>query len=108
MRLACLAVALSLLAAIAAAFEIEDHRHYPGTGPQVLRIISTADLEVFEPYLLAFQADRPALAIDYTVVSSATLYRVIRDGARFDLALSSAMDLQFRLANDGFAQRYAS
>lgn len=108
MRLACLAVALSLFATIAAAFEIEDNRFYPGTGPEILKIISTADLEVFEPYLLAFQAERPALSIDYTVVSSAVLYGAIRDDAPFDLALSSAMDLQFRLANDGFALPHAS
>ena len=42
------------------------------------------------------------------MVSSAELYRAIRQGAAFDLALSSAMDLQFRLANDGFARRYRS
>ena len=87
---------------------MEDHKFFEGSGPRVLRIISTADLEVFEPYLLAFQADRPVLSIDYTVVSSAELHRAIRDGAEFDLALSSAMDLQFQLANDGFAQNHRS
>ena len=70
--------------------------------------ILTADLEVFEPYLLAFQAARPDLTIDYTVASSAELHRAIRNGAVFDLALSSAMDLQFQLANDGYAQRHQS
>lgn len=108
MRIACLAVCLSLWAVCTAAQEIEDHRHYPGTGSQVLRIISTADLEVFEPFLLRFQASRPALGIDYTVVSSAELHRAIRDGMAFDLALSSAMDLQFQLANDGYARAYRS
>lgn len=108
MRYACLALALSLWATTLAAFEIEDHRHYPGTGDAVLRILSTADLDVFDPYLMAFQSTRPALAIDYTVVSSADLYQAIRRGEQFDLALSSAMDLQFRLANDGFALPYRS
>ncbi len=99
---------LCLWATAAVALEIEDHRHYPGTGDRVLRIVSTADLEVFEPYLLYFHAAHPALSIDYTVVSSAELHRAIRDGRAFDLALSSAMDLQFQLANDGFAQSYRS
>ncbi len=63
---------------------------------------------MFEPYLLAFQAARPDLTIDYTVASSAELHRAIRNGAVFDLALSSAMDLQFQLANDGYAQRHQS
>ena len=41
------------------AYEIEEERYYPGTGPVVLRVISTADLAVFEPYLRAFQTQRP-------------------------------------------------
>ncbi len=89
-------------------YQIEEQRVYPGTGAEELRILSTADLEVFEPYLRRFQAERPALSIVYTVVSSADLHAAIRAGARFDLALSSAMDLQFRLANDGFARPYRS
>ncbi len=88
--------------------ELEDHRLYPGTGDQVLRIISTTDLVIFEPYILAFQRLRPGISVDYSVVSSSQLHRAIRDGAEFDLAVSSAMDLQFQLANDGFAQSYRS
>ncbi|MFA8387856.1 MAG: ABC transporter substrate-binding protein [Pelagibaca sp.] len=108
MRHACLAVLLSCLATVLSALEIEDYRLFPGTGDRVLRVVSTADLDVFEPYLLAFQARQPSLSIDYTVVSSAQLYQAIRGGAAFDLALSSAMDLQFQLANDGFAQSHRS
>jgi len=108
MHHACLALVLSFMASCAAAFEIENHRHYPGSGERVLRIVSTADLDVFDPYLNAFQARQPTLSIDYTVVSSADLYGAIRDGASFDLALSSAMDLQFQLANDGYAQSHRS
>ncbi len=108
MRYACLALILTFLAGVSSALEVEDHRRYPGTGDEELRVISTADLEVFEPYLLAFQAARPDLTIDYTVASSAELHRAIRNGAVFDLALSSAMDLQFQLANDGYAQRHQS
>ena len=108
MRLACLAIGLSFWAAFACALEIEDRRIYHGSGDRVLKVISTADLEVFEPYLLAFQAARPTISIEYTVVSSSELYQGIRSGEAFDLALSSAMDLQFRLANDGFALAYQS
>jgi len=109
MRIPGLAFALILwIAGAAVAFEIEEHRFYPGTGERVLRILSTTDLDVFEPYIAAFQQDRPEIAIDYTVVSSSVLHGAIRDGAEADLALSSATDLQFQLANDGFAQRYRS
>ena len=88
--------------------QIEDHRLYPGTTDRTVRIISTADLDVFEPFLLAFQATRPAIGIDYTVTSSTELHRAITDNSSFDLAISSAMDLQFKLANDGLAQPYRS
>ena len=100
----------TLLAAVGSAqeFEIEDRREYPGNGGAMLRVISTTDLDVFEPFLLRFQEDNPEVGIDYVAASSAELNRAIRGGAPFDLALSSAMDLQFTLANDGFAQSYAS
>ncbi|MBF9042835.1 ABC transporter substrate-binding protein [Rhodobacterales bacterium HKCCE4037] len=89
-------------------FEIEDRQLYPGTSPVVLRVISTTDLDVFEPLLLRFQDQHPEIGIDYVVASSAELHRAIRGGATYDLALSSAMDLQFSLANDGRARSYSS
>lgn len=108
MRHAYLAIGLSLLASIAAAFEIEDSRTYNG-GAQELRILSTADINVFEPIVAAFHAGRPDLTITYDVVSSTQLMQGIYDeGAKYDLAISSAMDLQLKLANDGFAQVYQS
>jgi iron(III) transport system substrate-binding protein len=108
MRVACLAVLLSLWAAVAPALEVEDHRRYEGTGERVLRIVSTADLEVFDPFLEAFHADNPQITLDYTVASSAELHRAIRDGAVFDVAISSATDLQFQLVNDGLARSHRS
>lgn len=108
MRIACLAICLSIWTSLASAVEVEDRRVYSGSGERTLRVISTADLDVFDPYLRAFQSSNPSVSIDYTVVSSAELHRAIRQGASFDLAISSAMDLQFQLANDGFAQSYRS
>lgn len=81
---------------------------FPAKGDRVLRVLSTTDLDLFVPYIMAFQAVQPDISVDYTVVSSTDLHRAIRDGAQFDLAISSAMDLQFQLANDGFARPYRS
>jgi iron(III) transport system substrate-binding protein len=90
-------------AASAAAFEIEEERIFDG-GPRVLRIISTTDTAIFAPFIAAFQAREPDVTVHYTVASSQETYRALaEDGAAFDLAMSSAMDLQMKLANDGFA-----
>lgn len=108
MRHACLALLLSLWAALACAFEIEESRSYPAPGGSELRILSTADADVFEPIITAFQALYP-IAITYDVASSAQVMTGLYDeGAQYDLAISSAMDLQTKLANDGLAQRYSS
>jgi len=111
MRIAGLAAGLVFGAAqavMAVEFDIEDHRHFPGTGDRILRIVSTTDLNVFEPYIVAFQTGWPDISVDYTVASSSELHRAILAGARFDLAMSSAMDLQFQLANDGLSRSYRS
>ena len=115
MRLTCIALGLSLLAQFALAqislaqdIEIEAQRSYPGSSDRVVRVISTADLEVFEPFLQRFQTTRPDIGIDYIVTSSTELHRAITQNLAFDLAISSAMDLQFKLANDGLAQSYQS
>ena len=110
MRVAHIALGLALwcAATVAAALEVEEQRSYPGDGSVMLRVLSTADLDVFEPFLLRFQEKHPEIGVDYTVSSSAEVYRAIQGGAAFDVVISSAMDLQFQLANDGFAESYAS
>lgn len=102
------AALLSLFCGAAWTLEIEDQKLYPGTGERVIRVLSTADLAVFEPFILQFQIEQPDIGIDYLVASSTQVHMAIKDGATFDLAISSAMDLQFQLANDGAAQAYSS
>ena len=110
MRHLGLAIVLSLWAGCGLALELEEQRFYPvRDARQTLRILSTADIDVFEPLVLAFQEAHPDLAIQYDVASSAEVMRALYDeGAAYDLAISSAMDLQTKLANDGFAQSYQS
>lgn len=108
---------LGVLAAIFASislategFQIESFTLYPVDKPaRQLKIISTADTELFAPLVLAFQQKNPQIEIEYTTVSSAQLMQAISvEGAPFDVAISSAMDLQTKLANDGFTQAYRS
>jgi iron(III) transport system substrate-binding protein len=105
-----LIVAIGLASGPVAAFEIEDQRIYSADPEQaVLRIISTADLDVFDPILRAFQEQFPGVSIDYSVAGTTELMKAIyAEDAVFDLAISSAMDLQTKLANDGYVQSYSS
>lgn len=105
-----LIAAFILWASAVVGYEIEDHRLFPAAQERaVLKIISTADLDVFTPLIEAFQLENPGLTIDYTVVGTSDLMQAIyNEGEVFDLAISSAMDLQTKLANDGFAQSYSS
>jgi iron(III) transport system substrate-binding protein len=110
MRHLGLAIVLTLFASASTALELEEQRTYPrDTAVKSLRILSTADAEVFEPIILAFQDLHPQFAIQYDVASSVEVMRAIYDEqAPYDLVISSAMDLQTKLANDGFAQTYQS
>ena len=74
-----------------------------GSGPE-LHILSTTDTVTFRPLIEAFQRDNPAVSLRYTVASSQQVFSALYDeDLPFDLVISSAMDLQMKLANDGFA-----
>lgn len=90
------------------AFEIEGQKIYAAENESaMLKIISTADISAFEPIILEYQRLNAGVTVDYTIASSSELMKAIYDeGATFDLAISSAMDLQTKIANDGFAQSY--
>ncbi len=106
-----LSAAFMAMATVVAAFEVEEHGYFPGRfddGPQ-LRLIGTAELRFFAPLIESFQKLYPEIAIDYTTASSAEIFRALmEERAQFDLAISSAMDLQLKLANDGVARGYSS
>ncbi len=113
MRFIAIAAALiafgAFLTPTARAYETEAELVFSGTGNEILNIISTTDIDVFEPLVKAFQARYPALTIRYVQASSANVYEAITNEAeRFDIAISSAMDLQTKAANDGYARGYRS
>lgn len=81
--------------------------------PLLLTIYSTTDIDAARPLVQAFQELYPHIGVTYHDIQSNDLYdRVIResDGENqtADLVFSSAMDLQMKLANDGYAERYRS
>ena len=107
MRDFVVALGLTLLATTATAFEIEEETVFEGGSAQ-LSILSTTDTEAFAPLIAAFQEANPDVTLRYTVANSQDVYAAVLDDAAFDLAISSAMDLQLKLANDGFGRSLAS
>ncbi|UWR21859.1 ABC transporter substrate-binding protein [Sulfitobacter sp. S190] len=85
----------------------EDRRLFGAAdAPTVLRIISSTDTSFFVPIIEEFTAASPDVAVEYLVTGTADLDRVFRASPEtFDLAISSAMDLQLKLTNDGLARR---
>ncbi len=83
------------------------------TPGETLVIYSSTDLDRIESLIRAFQERFPGIAIDYHDLNTLDVYqRVISEsdaGApTADLALSSAMDLQIKLVNDGYSAPYYS
>lgn len=110
MRHLILSLGLILAAPQAGAFEIEARRTFgPEGAARELRVISTADIDVFAPVVAGFLKDNAGVAVDYVVVSSSELMRALEhEQVSFDVAISSAMDLQTKLANDGGALAHRS
>lgn len=105
-----LLAALMLSGAPAQGFEIEAERLFQGSAPVAeVRLLSTTDSDIAAPLIEAFLQTRPDLSVRYVMASSREVYAAIADeGAPFDLVISSAMDLQMKLANDGFARPHSS
>jgi len=88
----------------------EDRRVFKDAKAKTtLRIISSTDTDLFAPLIEAFVARNPDIAIEYLVTGTADIDRRIRKTPdAFDIAVSSAMDLQFKLTNDGYALKLDS
>ena len=110
MRHLILSLGLTLWAGALAAIEIEDQAIFGDPDArQVLRILSTADISFFEPMVRSYLEENPNVAVDYTVASSTDVMEAIyEEQTSFDLAISSAMDLQTKLANAGLARVHSS
>ena len=77
-------------------------------GGRVLTIYSSLDEDIAHPLIESYQAANPTIAIDYAELQTLEIYaRVIEESDRgantADIVFSSAMDLQVKLANDGYA-----
>ncbi|GGK45961.1 sensor histidine kinase [Salinarimonas ramus] len=78
-----------------------------------LRIHSATDLDAMRPIVEAFRIRHPEVAVTFVDMNTNDLYEAARDAAAgagepADLMISSAMDLQVKLANDGLAARHVT
>ena len=85
--------------------DIENSKFFGKNDAEVkIQILSTADIEFFAPMINSFLEEYPNFSINYIVASSTELFKEIKNGDhKFDLVISSAMDLQTKLVNDGYA-----
>jgi ABC-type Fe3+ transport system substrate-binding protein len=115
MRRLCLALALAMVAAGARAQTGPEATAVFGAerAPTTLTVLGTTDVALFAPLLEAFVATMPQVAVRYEQRGSNDLHAVATaacDGAGppADLIVSSAVDLQVKLVNDGCAQPHRS
>lgn len=101
-----------LLALWTGAVFAEDVYQLPAIGNEtsVLQIYAAADFPVVEPVLAEFQKRYPDVSIRYSEFNTRVLYESYLEGLPKspDLVLSSAMDLQVKLVNDGHARPHKS
>lgn len=104
---------LVFLASLAAAPAAAEIGLFPSVGsdpnPRTLTIYSSLDLPLARPLIAGFQKKNPSVSVRYEELLTGDVYsRVVEEtdaGKQTgDVALSSAMDLQVKLANDGYAQ----
>ena len=82
-----------------------------GSADAVLTILGVTDTPLFAHFIEAFQAQRQEITVIYEETDSLPLYQRFLDGTlevEPDLLISSASDLQLKLANDGYALAYDS
>ena len=85
--------------------------HYPAPQPAGERLLihAATDRPVMEPLLLDFQRLQPHVAIEFVEMQSGEVHdSVVAASVPPDLAISSAIDLQVKLVNDGWTQPHRS
>jgi iron(III) transport system substrate-binding protein len=115
-RIGLLLIAGSLACLPGADAQTEDAQQQLAAGASregVVTVLSTTDLEEVGELLSGFRALYPSLRLEYKKENSTIIDERIRreakgSGISVDLVWSSAMDLQLKLVNDGYAEAHDS
>ena len=117
-KLRCgLSVTLLVLASLAVPVHVAAEAHeFPaanGSASGKLTVHGSMDIGSARPLIEHYQRLKPAIAVTYHELDTLEIYSRLVDGAErgeptADILLSPAMDLQVKLANDGYVRQYAS
>ena len=83
----------------------------PAEGARSLTIVGTTDTPLFARFVEGFQRVRPDVGVIYRETDTLVMYEEFLGGSiapKPDLMISSAADLQLKLANDGHALTHSS
>ncbi len=85
----------------------------PQTETAQLVLYSTTDLVAMRPIIETYQRRNPGTTVHYFELLTPEIYDLVREtrtvgGRRPDVVISTAMDMQFKLVNDGYALRHES
>lgn len=100
---------LALIAVAAVPCLADDYEFPAAVGPsRALVIGSTTDIGIIRPVISAYQAENPSVVVRYRELTTNALFAEAMaacrgDAPSDDVVLSSAMDLQVKLVNDGCA-----
>ncbi|MHA1572270.1 MAG: ABC transporter substrate-binding protein [Alphaproteobacteria bacterium] len=100
-------------AAVAESFEFPAPEAASGNNSGEVVLYSTTDIEAAQPFIAGFQKRHPSISVVYHDLQSIALFeRVVAETEQgettADLVISSALDLQIKLVNDGYAARWKS
>lgn len=108
LKLFSLVVIFCLITVSARAVEWEERTVFEGnSGKVTLRVLSSTDTAIFSPMINRYLNENPEVNIEYLVASSSDIYNEFSQSPEeYDIVISSAMDLQLKLVNDGHAKRF--
>lgn len=106
-----LASALGVFATCALA-QVAPDRLAVGAAEGRVVIYAATDQNIVQPLIDDFEQRHPGIKVEYHDMHSNTMYQRVIDeaqrGSKADVVWSSAMDLQVKLVNDGYAQSHRS
>lgn len=111
--LVSLALALALALVLALLAGSASRREASRGAVRDLVIVSTTDTAVFAPVIADFRRLHPDIRVRYELMDAEPLYSLFMEEARAgrplgDMLLSTSMDLQAKLVNDGYATPHES